>query len=518
MTNDHSRLLSRGLLALALLGTACDVEPITDADEDTELRLSANSSTLWSQWDVRAIDVCWTNLAAVSSHDRAIVRDTMTSPRSWAHTSSVRFFGWGQCSGSPKGIRITGGTEMEVTQFPPFADMELDVTANLQTGWARCTTNGLDRDDCLAAMTLHEFGHALSFTHEHNRPDSTCNKPNAGTIGDDDFGQYDTGSILNYCSPATELSRGDVAGVNAFYGRRTPFGAMDSDGDGADDFVVTREGTTHWIWFFDDDHNGVTDDDFDYGLVTDLPVQEDYDGDGCDDAAVVRQDGNDLHWYIDTDHDGITEESFVYGKWNDVPVPGDFNGDGVADAAVVRVVESGGIDKWKWFVDTDLDGVTDLVKIFGQATGDPVPADYSGNGTTQPAVVLDRPNGGLKWQILSSIGSNSILSVNYGLVGDMPVVGDYDGDGAADLAVAREVGTKIRWYADTNLNGTSNLNVQFGNASDQPAPGDYDGDGTADLAVTRETGTSLTWYVDTNRNGTTDMSEQFGTAATDLVP
>jgi hypothetical protein len=64
---------------------------------------------------------------------------------------------------------------------------------------------------------------------------------------------------------------------------------------------------------------------------------------------------------------------------------------------------------------------------------------------------------------------------------DKPVVGDYDGDGRADLAVYRLANGV--WYLLQSSKGYSG--IQFGIATDIPAPADYDGDGKTDVAIYR---------------------------------
>jgi hypothetical protein len=114
-----------------------------------------------------------------------------------------------------------------------------------------------------------------------------------------------------------------------------------------------------------------------------------------------------------------------------------------------------------------------------------VPGDYNGNGTTEPATILDDGTwhtGGLAGDIAfpPPVVSDS---PNWWL-GSHPVPGDYDGDGDTEPA----------WY--DFLTGTWHIRgsdgpVAFGTGMDEadyplydtPAPGDYDGDGDTDIAV-----------------------------------
>ncbi|MGH9948643.1 MAG: FG-GAP repeat domain-containing protein [Pyrinomonadaceae bacterium] len=83
--------------------------------------------------------------------------------------------------------------------------------------------------------------------------------------------------------------------------------------------------------------------------------------------------------------------------------------------------------------------------------------------------------------------------VEWGLPGDVPVQGDYDGDGTTDLVVARP--SDGIWYM---LESESNYGIRtFAgptfSADDWPVPADYNGDSKTDVAVWfRSTGT---WFI-----------------------
>jgi hypothetical protein len=174
----------------------------------------------------------------------------------------------------------------------------------------------------------------------------------------------------------------------------------------------------------------------------------------------------------------------------------DFDGDGKSDLVVARPRDSlnHGGQQSSWFVNSSSTGFTSAAAYPAGLPGDvPVPGDYDGDGKVDVAVW--RPSGPAfgTWYIsTSSTGYTATPAYQWGIPGDIPIPGDYDGDGKTDLAVWRP--SEAKWYVLFSSTGyTTSAVFAWGIVGDRPVPGDYDGDGKADVAVWRPT--TATWYL-----------------------
>ncbi len=185
--------------------------------------------------------------------------------------------------------------------------------------------------------------------------------------------------------------------------------------------------------------------------------------------------------------------------------PFDLDGDGKTDLAIYRPNDDGAGHS-QWYIQNSFTGGISQ-QSFGLSTDVPVPGDYDGNGVSEIAVFRGSEGA---WYI--SLGSaQNFNRIPFGTNGDIPVPADYDGDGKTDIAVWRpSTGT---WFISQSSNGGFRA-TQFGTNGDSVVPGDYDGDGKTDVAVFRPA--SGIWYILQSSNNAV-VGVQWGIATDKLV-
>lgn len=132
-----------------------------------------------------------------------------------------------------------------------------------------------------------------------------------------------------------------------------------------------------------------------------------------------------------------------------------------------------------WWVMGGAAGSQPATQAWGINGDKPVPGDYDGDGKTDFSIF--RPSAG-QWYVLQSSDNAWAPLIAWGVASDKCVAADYDGDGKTDRAVWRE--SDGMWYIVRSSDQTS-VYRSYGIPGDMPAPADYDGDGRADLSVWR---------------------------------
>ncbi len=259
----------------------------------------------------------------------------------------------------------------------------------------------------------------------------------------------------------------------------------DFDGDLKADLSVFRP--SNGTWYLNNSTSGIGATS--WGIAADKPAAADYDGDGKTDLAVWRENGfgnTNLSYFFVLRSSNNTFQQEQFGRTGDVPVPADYDGDGKADVAVYRSGATAGAQSFSFYRPSATAGVDFRTFYWGTAGDIPVRGDFDGDGKADAAVF--RPSNAV-WYVLQS-ASGQPLYQSWGTASDKRVPADYDGDGRTDFAVFRA--SDNSWHILNSSTNTPSYR-QWGNGSDALVPGDYNGDGRTEIAAYR--GGEGSWYV-----------------------
>ena len=248
-------------------------------------------------------------------------------------------------------------------------------------------------------------------------------------------------------------------------------GSLDVDGDGRTDRTIFRPSTG--VWFAALSGGGATATT--WGVATDVDVLADYDGDGVADIAVWRPSTGE--WWIRQSKTGTIRVD-TWGVPGDVPLAGDVDGDRKADLVIYRPSTG------QWWAKLSTGGI--LMANWGLSTDVPLLGDFDGDGKTDFAIY--RPSTGQWWIALQTGGT---LVVTWGVSTDMSAPGGlgWRREGRCGHLPAehgRVVDPAVDWR---------HAHRALGGAGDIPVAGDWDGDGRSDFTIWRpSTGVWFTQY------------------------
>ncbi len=215
----------------------------------------------------------------------------------------------------------------------------------------------------------------------------------------------------------------------------------------------------------------------------------DYDGDGYDNHTVLRYQSSTglFYWYIK----GNNGQQYVYLFGQNNPETyefafrgADYNGDGRDEVVFVYVYIATG--QVVWYFGDPINQTLVGVHAFGNYRTDKLlnPADYTGDKKADLMVWQSKAEyytGMGNWKLFDRVTGTTYSVIDRGWPDhDVPLQGDYDGDGISDIAWYRPSTStfgwspsSMRWYpsGDTHYLYGSILTRAFGTPGDVPAAG-----------------------------------------------
>jgi len=241
---------------------------------------------------------------------------------------------------------------------------------------------------------------------------------------------------------------------------------------------------------------------FDYGIQNDILLFGDYIGDRKTDLVAWRRGQSNNIFYTAQFPIGtggiVLDRAVQWGAETDGVAHGDYDGDGKIDFTALRYSNNG----LTWFILSSNTGAMRVINFGGAAPGFfPIRgADFTGDGRDE-LVVASEINGTLTYYVGDAVTGAWLFTRQWGFsdpfIDRRPPLADYTGDGKADFVAVRRTGSTLVWYILDPASNTSTATLWgiggAGSQSDIPVAGDYDGDGRSDIAVYRPT--NQTFYV-----------------------
>ena len=430
-------------------------------------------------------------ISSLPSFQACFITDIQNAFAAWQAVASIQFV---QVNDSGSAFNASGATGdirigahafdgpsgvLAHAYYPPpnGASAAGDMHFDRQENWT-CNTSGLD----IGVVALHEIGHSLGLDHED-----------------------DTLAVMNrYYNPGLAgLQSDDINGAAAIYGGPVALLAAPANDNIADAKTI---GSTPYSDTLDTTGAANTGDG-PQGQIS------------CEGKTINK--GTKNVWYKYTPS---TTRNVSFDTFGSTPAPGSsiydtyiavWAGPNINSLSLVGCNDdtantfqshlvlrlTGGIPYYIEIAQYNGDTVNNTVP----ATGGTLKFRAIATGGADTTGVFRPTNGALYLKNTNATGFADV-QINYGLGGDYPVTGDWDGNGTATIGVYRNGSFMLR---NSNTIGFAEIVFPFGQAGDQPIAGDWNGDGIDTIGVYRSS--SGTFFLrNSNDTGPADMIFSLG--------
>jgi hypothetical protein len=209
----------------------------------------------------------------------------------------------------------------------------------------------------------------------------------------------------------------------------------------------------------------------------------------------------------DSNSTGPADHLITFGQAGDQPIVGDWNGSGTDKPGVFRASTGQFI--------LQISTLKAIIVNFGGAGNVAVAGDWDGNGIDTPGV-FNPANG--QWLLTNGVNGANVsgssptpnFAFTFGQNGDIPIVGDWDGNGIDGVGFFRPGNSSFN--LSNGFQGTIDIKpFIFGSLGSKPLAGDWNGDGIATIGVfSPNTGVMALNNTNNAGNGVGDIVFNFG--------
>lgn len=213
---------------------------------------------------------------------------------------------------------------------------------------------------------------------------------------------------------------------------------------------------------------------FGFGDDGDQVLSVDLDGDGLSTATVFRDvSGAGFFFVRNSNASGsVGATKIPFGAGTDIGIAGNFDPTDVGDEIGVYRPSTN-----QFFLNND-SGIVSF--IFGIPGDIPIVGNWDGSVDGSDEVGLFRPSTGQFLLRSDNLpGAATIVTRIMGTTGDVAIIGDWDGDGTTTIGVYRDAGPSIggiHFFNNQATGGVGEFFLLFGaSGTDRPVTGDWDG-------------------------------------------
>jgi len=181
---------------------------------------------------------------------------------------------------------------------------------------------------------------------------------------------------------------------------------------------------------------------------------------------------------------------FFYGNPGDAPMVGDWDCDGIDTPGLYRQS-----DGFVYLRNSNTQGAANIQFVFGNPGDVPLAGDFDGDGCDTVSVY--RPSTSQVF-VINALGTNggglgaATTSFVFGDPGDVPFVGDFDGNGIDTIGLHR-ASTGLVYYRNTLTTGVANNSFTWGDPGDVVFAGDWNNDGIDTPGLFRASNSTFYW-------------------------